>query len=55
MTKFECTSKVQKIRHYKNDEEVCKIIGISKPTLYTRLSSNNWKVSEIFLIEKYVL
>lgn len=53
MTKFECTSKVQKIRHYKTDDDVCKIIGISKPTLYVRLKENNWKKSEIFLIEKY--
>ena len=55
MTKFECTSKIQKLRHYKNDDEVSKIIGISKPTLYVRLRNHNWKVSEIFLIEKFVI
>lgn len=55
MTKFECTNKVQKIRHYKTDDEVVKIIGITKPTLYVRLKENNWKTAEIFLIEKYEL
>jgi len=55
MTKFECTSKVQKIRHYKTDDDVCKVIGISKPTLYVRLKENNWKTSEIFLIESIKL
>lgn len=52
MTKFECTSKVQRFRNYITDEELCKRLGISKPTLYVRLKSNNWKVSEIYLIEK---
>ena len=55
MTKFDCTTKVQKIRQLKTDEETSKIIGISKPTLYTRIKKHNWKVSEIFLIEKIVL
>lgn len=50
MTKFECTSKIQKMRTYNSDDEICKIIGISKPTLYVRLKTNNWKVSELFLI-----
>jgi len=55
MTKFDCTRKIEQMRFYKTDDEVCKIIGISKPTLYTRLKESNWKTSEIFLIEKYVL
>lgn len=55
MTKLECTSKVQKMRYYRTDEEVVKIIGISKPTLYVRLKANNWKVSEICLIESLKL
>jgi predicted DNA-binding transcriptional regulator AlpA len=55
MTKLECTGKVQKMRHYKTDEEIIKIIGISKPTLYSRLKDHKWKVSEVFLIEKYAL
>ena len=52
MTKFECTSKIHKIRQYHSDDEVCKKVGITKPTLYVRLSTHNWKVSEIYLIEK---
>lgn len=55
MTKFDCTSKVQKIRHYKTDEEISKLIGISKPTLYSRLKDHKWKTSEIYYIEKYKL
>ena len=51
MTKFECTSKVQKMRNYNTDDELCKRLGISKPTLYVRLKANNWKVSEVCLIE----
>jgi len=51
MTKHNCTSKVQIMRHYATDDEVCKKLGISKPTLYVRLKANNWKVSEICLIE----
>lgn len=52
MTKLDCTRKVQELRFNNTDEEVCKIIGISKPTLYTRLKENNWKVLEIFKIER---
>ena len=55
MTKFECTSKVQKLRNYNNDDEISKKIGISKPTLYVRLKTHNWKVSEIHLIESLKL
>ena len=52
MTKLETTSKVQRLRLSNTDEEVCKMIGISKPTLYTRIVQHNWKTAEIFLIEK---
>lgn len=55
MTKFECTSKVQKLRNYNSDDEISKKIGISKPTLYVRLKTHNWKVSEIHLIESLKL
>jgi len=47
MTKIECTSKVLKLRHYRTDDQLCKDIGISKPTLYVRLKKNNWKLTEI--------
>lgn len=52
MTKLEATSKVQRLRLSFTDEELVKKIGITKPTLYARISRHNWKVSEIFLIEK---
>lgn len=52
MTKLETTAKVQRLRLSFNDEDVCKKIGITKPTLYSRIINHKWKVSEIFLIEK---
>lgn len=45
------TSKVERLRLNYTDEEVCRKIGITKPTLYSRLSTHKWKVSEIFLID----
>ena len=55
MTKHDCTRKIEQIRFYTTDDEVCKTIGISKPTLYVRLRQSNWKVSEIYLIERLKL
>lgn len=52
MNKNNATAKIQKMRNYHTDDEICKKIGISKPTLYVRLKIHNWKVSEIYLIEK---
>jgi len=52
MTKLETTSKVQRLRLSYTDEDLVKKIGITKPTLYARISNHKWKVSEIFLIEK---
>jgi len=52
MTKLETTSKVQRLRLSFTDEDLVKKIGITKPTLYARISKHNWKTSEIFLIEK---
>lgn len=52
MTKLEATSKTQRLRLSYTDDELAKKIGISKPTLYVRIAQHNWKVSEIFLIEK---
>lgn len=52
MTKLEATSKAQRLRLSFTDDEVAKKIGITKPTLYARISKHNWKVSEIFLLEK---
>lgn len=52
MTKLEATSKVQRLRLSFTDEDLVKKIGITKPTLYARISKHNWKVAEIFLIDK---
>ena len=52
MTKIEATWKVQNFRTRMTDEELCKKIGISKPTLYTRPNIHHRKLSEIALIEK---
>lgn len=52
MTKLEATSKVQRLRHYQTDDELCKKLGISKPTLYVRLKANNWKITELSHIQK---
>lgn len=52
MTRLEVTAKVQRLRTSFTDEELIKKIGISKPTLYTRIAKHNWKVSEIYLIER---
>lgn len=47
MTKHECSQKVRRLKVFKTDEELAKLIGISKPTLYVRLKTNNWKITEI--------
>lgn len=52
MTKLETTTKVQRLRLSYTDEELSKKIGITRPTLNSRIANHKWKVSEIFLIEK---
>jgi predicted DNA-binding protein (UPF0251 family) len=52
MTKFDATLRVKRKLTFDSQENVCKQIGISRPTLATRLQKNNWKVSEIYAIEK---
>jgi predicted DNA-binding protein (UPF0251 family) len=52
MTKFDATQRVKRKLSFQTQEEICKKIGISRPTLATRLERNNWKVSELFAIEK---
>jgi len=44
------TTKVKLLLQTNTQEEVCEMIGISRNTLYSRLKSNKWKVSEIHLI-----
>lgn len=50
MTKIEATTKAQRLRLSYKDDELANKIGISKPTLYTRLAKHNWKKSELHLI-----
>lgn len=45
-----CTQKIEDMRQYTTDEILCGLIGISKPTLYTRLKKSNWTKGEISLI-----
>jgi len=46
------TSQVIMLRQRYTDEELCKKIGIGKPTFYRRLGLHNWKVAEVFIIDK---
>lgn len=57
MTQHDATRKVQTLRMKEgNDLEVCKKLGISKPTLYSRINwRTNWKITELALIEKLVV
>jgi len=56
MTGHDATRKVEQMRFYMTDEEVCKKIGISKNTLYKRLrDSKRWKTAEICIIESWKL
>lgn len=52
--KNKATTAVKNLLQKYTKEEVSKMIGISRPTLDTRLQLNNWKVSEIFLISKLI-
>lgn len=45
------TDRVYALRENSTDNDLAKLLGISKVTLYTRLRRNNWKVSELALIE----
>lgn len=52
MTKLEATTKVKMLLNINKVDDLAKKVGVSKPTLYTRLSEHNWKLGEIALIEK---
>ena len=52
MTKADATFKARLILTNCSVEDLAKRLGISKPTLYTRLAENNWKLREIALLEK---
>lgn len=55
MTKLETTQKVQKIRFKYSDEDTAVKIGMSRNTMYKRLKSHNWKITEISHIESIIL
>lgn len=52
MTKSEATFKAKMLLIELSVEQLAKKLGITKPTLYTRLSENNWKLGEIALLER---
>lgn len=52
MTKHEATSKIKKRLYEKTKDEISKELGISRPTLDSRLKWHTWKVSELYLIQK---
>lgn len=54
ISKLQTTLKANKIKLSNTDQETADIIGISKPTLYTRLKKHNWKKGEVQLINMYI-
>ena len=52
MTKFEATETVKRKLVFVSQSDLSKKIGITRPTLIIRLKKMNWKVSEIYAIEK---
>ncbi len=52
MTQAEATFKAKLMLIECSVDTLAKKIGITKPTLYTRLSEHNWKKGEIALLER---
>ena len=52
MNKTEATFKANLLLIGLTVEQLAKKLGITKPTLYTRLSKSNWKLGEIALLER---
>ena len=52
MNQTEATLKVKGLKGNIPDDQLAEKIGISKPTLYTRLVKMNWKKGEIELIKQ---
>ena len=47
------TAKVHQLRRLaQNDFELAELIGMSKVTMYTRLKIENWKITEMALINQ---
>jgi hypothetical protein len=52
MTNSEATFKAKLLLIDYSIDRLAKAIGITKPTLYTRLAENNWKKGEVALLER---
>jgi predicted DNA binding protein len=52
MTNLEATTKAKLLLINNTVDRLAEKLGISKPTLYTRLSEHNWKLGEKALLEK---
>ena len=44
------TKKVLKLKEGTTSDKLADMLGIAKPTLYTRLERQNWKKTELALI-----
>lgn len=54
MTRSEATFKIKSLLSQDNItyDKMAESLGITKPTLYSRLVKQNWKLGEIALIER---
>lgn len=52
MNKTEATFKANLLLIEFSVEQLSKKLGITKPTLYTRLTEKNWKLGEIAILER---
>lgn len=49
---LQTTEKVRKLKGgVRDDNELAKLINLSKGTMYTRINKHNWKISEMFYID----
>lgn len=53
LTKLEATTKAHLLLIDLTKDQLAEKLGITKPTLYTRLAEHNWKLGEIAILEKY--
>lgn len=51
MTNLEATTKARNLLLTNTVDQLAKKIGISKPTIYTRLHNHKWKLGEIELLK----
>lgn len=48
----EATNKVLELKNTMNVNSLSELIGMSKATMYKRLKTGNWKISDRALIQK---